>query len=70
MVTVPPATRIPPKAVLPAVTAPANVDPATNAPAAPAVNTVAAPKATTPAVIATILPILPHKPDDFFLNLN
>ena len=41
-----------------------------NAPAAPAVNTVAAPKATTPAVMATILPILPHKPDDFFLNLN
>jgi hypothetical protein len=70
VVTAPPATRTPPKAVLPAVTAPANVDPAANAPAAPAVNTVAAPRATTPAVIAAIVPILLHKLEDFFLNLN
>nr|DAU35155.1 MAG TPA: hypothetical protein [Caudoviricetes sp.] len=53
--------------MLPAAKAPANVDPAAKA---PAVNTVAAPRATTPAVIAVILPILLHKLEDFFLNLN
>mgnify|MGYP003412825420 CR=1 FL=1 len=67
---IPPAIRTSLNVVTPVVTAPANVDPAAKAPTAPPVIIVAAPRATTPAVIAVILPILLHKLEDFFLNLN
>jgi len=55
-------------AVAPALAAAANVAPPTTAKNAPPVNTVAAAAATTAKPINTPVPILPNKPELFFLK--